>query len=53
VADAQFALAEVLEQLGNWVDAMDAYETFRQKFGSHPKASLAMEQINWIKAYRK
>lgn len=53
VADAQFALAEVLEQLGNWVDAMDAYETFRQKFGSHPKATLAMEQINWIKAYRK
>jgi TolA-binding protein len=53
VADAQFALAEVLEQLGNWVDAMDAYETFRQKFGSHPKAQLAMEQINWIKAYRK
>jgi TolA-binding protein len=53
VADAQFALAEVLEQLGRWVDAMDAYETFRQKFASHPKAQLALEQINWIKAYRK
>lgn len=53
VADAQFAMAEVLEQLGQWVDAMDAYETFRQKFGAHPKSQLAMEQINWIKAYRK
>jgi TolA-binding protein len=53
VADAQFALAEVMEQLGRWVDAMDAYETFRQKFASHPKAQLALEQINWIKAYRK
>lgn len=53
VADAQFALAEVFEQLGQWVDAMDAYETFRQKFGKHPKAQVAVEQINWIKAYRK
>ncbi len=53
VADAQFALAEVLEQLGLWVEAMDAYETFRQKFGSHPKAVVAQEQINWIKTYRK
>ena len=53
VADAQFALAEMMEQLGKWIDAMDAYETFRQKFGKHPKAQLAMEQINWIKAYRK
>lgn len=53
VADAQFALAEVLEQLGKWVDAMDAYETFRQKFAQHPKARVAVEQINWIRAYRK
>jgi outer membrane protein assembly factor BamD (BamD/ComL family) len=53
VADAQFALAEVYEQLGKWVEAMDAYEVFRQKFGGHPKASLASEQIIWIKAYRK
>ncbi len=53
VAEAQFSLAEVYEQLGRWVDAMDAYETFRQKFGQHPKAQVAQEQINWIKAYRK
>jgi len=53
VADAQFALAETLEQLGKWVEAMDAYEVFRQKFGQHPKAQLASEQIIWIKAYRK
>lgn len=53
VADAQFALAEVYEQLGKWVEAMDAYEVFRQKFAQHPKARLAAEQINWIKAYRK
>jgi TolA-binding protein len=53
VADAQFALAEVYEQLGKWVEAMDAYEVFRQKFGQHPKAQLASEQIIWIKAYRK
>jgi TolA-binding protein len=53
VADAQFALAESLEQRGKWVEAMDAYETFRQKFTSHPKAALALEQINWIKTYRK
>ncbi len=53
VADAQFTLAEVLEQLGKWNDAMDAYEIFRQKFAEHPKAQLAAEQINWIKAYRK
>jgi tetratricopeptide (TPR) repeat protein len=53
VADAQFAMAEGLEQLGRWVEAMDAYETFRQKFTTHPKAQLALDQINWIKAYRK
>jgi TolA-binding protein len=53
VADAQFALAESLEQRGKWVEAMDAYETFRQKFTSHPKAALALDQINWIKTYRK
>jgi|GEM_PF-2094587 len=53
VADAQYALAEALEQLGRWVEAMDAYETFRQKFNAHPKAQMAAEQINWIKAYRK
>ena len=53
VADAQFALAEVLEQLGKWTEAMDAYEVFRQKFAGHPKARLAVEQITWIKAYRK
>ena len=53
VADAQFAMAEALEQLGRWVEAMDAYETFRQKFTSHPKVQVALEQINWIKAYRK
>jgi len=53
VADAQFAVAEALEQLGRWVEAMDAYETFRQKFTSHPKAQIAQDQINWIRAYRK
>ncbi len=53
VADAQFAMAEALEQLGRWVEAMDAYETFRQKFTTHPKVQLALDQINWIKAYRK
>ena len=53
VADAQFAVAEDLEQLGRWVEAMDAYETFRQKFAAHPKAQLAQDQINWIRAYRK
>jgi TolA-binding protein len=53
VADAQFAMAEALEQLGRWVEAMDAYETFRQKFTTHAKVQLALDQINWIKAYRK
>jgi TolA-binding protein len=53
VADAQFAVAEALEQLGRWVEAMDAYETFRQKFTGHPKAQVAQDQINWIRAYRK
>lgn len=53
VAEAQFNLAESLEQMGRWVEAMDAYETFRQRFEDHPKAPLALEQINWIKAYRR
>jgi TolA-binding protein len=53
VADAQFALAESLEQQGKWLEAMDAYETFRQKFTEHPKAAQAVEQISWIKTYRK
>ncbi len=53
IADAQFSLAEVLEELGQWVDAMDEYETFRQKFSEHPKAVVAQEQINWIRTYRK
>ena len=33
--------------------AMDAYETFRQKFSDHPRARVAQEQINWIRTYRK
>ncbi len=53
VADAQFAMAEALEQLGRWVEAMDAYQTFRDKFAKHTKAPAAIEQINWIKAYRR
>ncbi len=53
VADAQFAMAEALEQLGRWVEAMDAYQTFRDKFAEHAKAVQALEQINWIKAYRR
>lgn len=53
VADAQFATAEALEQLGRWVEAMDAYQTFRDKFSEHAKAVQALEQINWIKAYRR
>ena len=53
VADAQFGLAQVMERMGRWVDAMDAYETFRQKFSKHPKAQVALKQINWIKTYRK
>ncbi|MCH7729377.1 MAG: tetratricopeptide repeat protein, partial [Planctomycetes bacterium] len=53
VADAQFSLAEVFEHLGQWVDAMDAYEIFRQKFQQHPKSRLAVDQINWIKTYRR
>jgi len=53
VADAQFAMAETFEHLDKWVEAMDAYEVFRQKFNEHPKARLAADQINWIKAYRK
>jgi len=53
VADAQFAMAEVLEQMGRWNDAMDAYEVFRQKFAKHPKVQLASRQITWIKTYRK
>ncbi|MCG3179547.1 MAG: Outer membrane protein assembly factor BamD [Phycisphaerae bacterium] len=52
VADAQFALAEALEQLNRWVDAMDAYQTFREKFPTHPKAEQAKDQVQWIKAYR-
>jgi len=51
--DAQFALAEALEQLGRWNEAMDAYEIFRQRFGQHPRAQLALEQLNWIRTYRK
>ena len=35
VADSQFALAEVLERKGDYGDAMDAYEIFRQKFAKH------------------
>jgi TolA-binding protein len=53
VADAQYSLAEALEQQGRWVEAMEAYQTFRDKFSSHPAAAKAMEQIQWIKAYRK
>jgi TolA-binding protein len=53
VADAQYSLAEALEQQGRWVEAMEAYQTFRDKFGNHPKAARALEQIQWIKAYRK
>ncbi|MEX2214632.1 MAG: tetratricopeptide repeat protein [Phycisphaeraceae bacterium] len=53
VAEAQFAMAEALEQLGRWVEAMDAYQTFRDKFAQHAKAPQALEQINWIKAYRR
>ena len=46
-------LAEALEQQGRWVEAMEAYQTFRDKFSSHPAAAKALEQIQWIKAYRK
>ena len=53
VADAQYAMAEALEQLGRWVEAMDAYQTFREKFSNDPKARMAEEQIQWIRAYRK
>jgi TolA-binding protein len=53
VASAQYSLAEALEQQGRWVEAMDAYQTFRDKFSSHPAAARALEQIQWIKAYRK
>jgi TolA-binding protein len=53
VADAQYSLAEALEQQGRWVEAMEAYQTFRDKFSSHPAAAKALEQIQWIKAYRK
>lgn len=53
VADAQYSLAEVLEELGQWINAMDEYETFRQKFSDHPRAVVALEQINWIRTYRK
>ena len=53
VADAQYSLAEALEQQGRWVEAMDAYQTFREKFANNPKAAKALEQIQWIKAYRK
>jgi TolA-binding protein len=53
VANAQYSLAEALEQQGRWVEAMEAYQTFRDKFSSHPAAAKALEQIQWIKAYRK
>jgi len=53
VADAQYSLAEALEQQGRWVEAMEAYQTFRDKFSTHPAAARALEQIQWIKAYRK
>lgn len=53
VAEAQLGMAEVYEQLGRWNEAMDAYEVFRQKFNTHPKVTLAAQQITWIKTYRK
>ena len=53
VANAQYSLAEALEQQGRWVEAMEAYQTFRDKFSTHPAAARALEQIQWIKAYRK
>ena len=53
IHNAVFAMAEALEQLGRWVEAMDAYQTFREKFAKHVKAKIAADQINWIKAYRR
>ena len=51
--EALFATAEVLEQLDRWIEAMDAYETFTRRFPDHPRAAMATEQVNWIKAYRR
>jgi TolA-binding protein len=53
VADAQFGQADMLQRVEKWVEAMDAYEVFRQKFPQHPQAAKALEQINWIKTYRR
>jgi outer membrane protein assembly factor BamD (BamD/ComL family) len=50
--DAMIAVAENHEYLGRWVDAMDAYTNYLNKFPKGPHVERAKEQITWIKTYR-
>jgi TolA-binding protein len=50
--DAQFAVAENYEHLGQWVGAMDSYTNYMTNFPDGPLVKKAQEQINWIKTYR-
>ena len=50
--DAQAAIAENFEHLGEWVQAMDAYTNYVNNFPEGPLLKKARDQINWIKTYR-
>ncbi|NQT37057.1 MAG: hypothetical protein HQ581_06185, partial [Planctomycetes bacterium] len=49
---AQFAIAENYENLGEWVKAMDSYTNYITAFSGGPLEKKARDQITWIKAYR-
>jgi len=49
---AQAAIAENYEHLGEWVQAMDAYTNYVNNFPKGPLLKKAKDQINWIKTYR-
>jgi hypothetical protein len=46
------AIAEGLENLGRWIEAMDAYQRYLESFPEGGSAARAREQIGWIKTYR-
>jgi tetratricopeptide (TPR) repeat protein len=49
---AQAAIAENYEHLGEWVQAMDAYTNYVNNFPKGPLLKKAQDQISWIKTYR-
>ena len=50
--DAYFAIAGCCEQMEEWVNAMDAYQAFIDKYPDASRAGKARDRIAWVKTYR-